>query len=314
MGKSKMLTEGALMLAVFAILLFIYNYIPLLSIVSVLFLLLPFILYSAKYPFKHALVLLIGSILISVLLGSLFLIPVALIYGTTGIAIGYCIRTKKSKFVLYMSASILFLLNAILQYIAFIVLFNKNILKVLITTFQDSFQQSAKILEGLGQGSSEQLMEQYNAFLDTITTLLPSLLVISSFVVVWILLAINLPIVKRFKIDVPKWNAFRELKLPKSILWYYLITIILAIIWRPEQGTYGNMALVNLNFILQMLMVLQGYSFVFFFSHEKRWTKAIPILIVIFTFFLFPLQYIIRILGIMDLGFGLRQFLNRKSS
>nr|WP_278891781.1 DUF2232 domain-containing protein [Heyndrickxia oleronia] len=170
------------------------------------------------------------------------------------------------------------------------------------------------MLEGLGQGSSEQLMEQYNAFLDTITTLLPSLLVISSFVVVWILLAINLPIVKRFKIDVPKWNAFRELKLPKSILWYYLITIILAIIWRPEQGTYGNMALVNLNFILQMLMVLQGYSFVFFFSHEKRWTKAIPILIVIFTFFLFPLQYIIRILGIMDLGFILRQFLNRKSS
>ena len=156
-------------------------------------------------------------------------------------------------------------------------------------------------------------MEQYNAFLDTITTLLPSLLVISSFVVVWLLLAINLPIVKRFKIDVPKWNAFRELKLPKSILWYYLITIILAIIWRPEQGTYGNMALVNLNFILQMLMVLsKDILLCFFFSHEKRWTKAIPILIVIFTFFLFPLQYIIRILGIMDLGFGLRTIFESK--
>ncbi|QQX27405.1 hypothetical protein JGZ69_07385 [Heyndrickxia sporothermodurans] len=39
-----------------------------------------------------------------------------------------------------------------------------------------------------------------------------------------------------------------------------------------------------------------------------------PVLIIIFSFLLFPLQYLVRILGIMDLGFNLRQIIKRKSS
>ncbi|MBL5814492.1 DUF2232 domain-containing protein [Bacillus sporothermodurans] len=157
-------------------------------------------------------------------------------------------------------------------------------------------------------------MDQFNTVLNSFTILLPSLLVTASFLIIWILLSINLPIVRRFQIDTPKWNSFGDLQLPRSILWYYLITIILTLILKPEQGSFANTALANLNFVLQLLMLLQGFSFLYFYSYEKKWPKAIPVLIIIFSFLLFPLQYLVRILGIMDLGFNLRQIIKRKSS
>ncbi|MGE8204793.1 YybS family protein [Heyndrickxia sp. NPDC080065] len=314
MKNTRMLTEGALMLAVFTILLLIFNYIPFLSLISAVFLLLPFILYSAKYPLKFSFILLIGSIVISALVGTLLIVPVAIMYGTTGIVIGYCIQNKKTKSTMYIAASILILLNAIGQYIISIAFFKINVVKESIEMARKSFEQSAKIISAIDQGYSNQLMDQFNLVFNSITSLLPSLLVVTSFLVAWILISINLPIVKRFKIEVPKWNSFRDLQLPKSVLWYYLITMILTFFMRPEQGSFAYMALVNLNFILQLLMLLQGLSFLFFYSYEKKWSKAIPVLITIFSFLLFPLQYIIRILGIMDLGFNLRQHINRKTS
>lgn len=314
MKKTRMLTEGALMLAVFTILLLIFNYIPFLSLLSAIFLLLPFLLYSAKYSLKYSFLLLIGGIIVSGLVGTLLLIPVAIAYGTTGMVIGYCIQKKKSKSMMFIAASIMFLLNTIAQYVISIVFFKIDVLKDSIKMVRTSIEKSMNILNTVDKGSADQMMEMFNAVIDSVTTLLPSLLVITSFLVVWILISINLPIAKRFQIEVPKWNSFRDLQLPKSVLWYYLITIILTIILKPTQGSFENTALVNLNFILQLLMLLQGFSFLYFYSYEKKWSKAVPVLIIIFSFLLFPLQYIIRILGIMDLGFNLRQMINRKSS
>ncbi|KYC86282.1 hypothetical protein B5V89_13920 [Heyndrickxia sporothermodurans] len=314
MKNTKMLTEGALMLAVFTILLLIFNYIPFLSLIAVAFLLLPFILYSAKYPLKYSFVLLIGGIIISALVGTLLLIPVAIAYGTTGMVIGYSIQRKKSKTFLYIAASIMFLLNTIGQYVVSVVFFKIDILKDTIKMVRESMNKSMQIFEAVDKGSSDQLMDQFNTVLNSFTILLPSLLVTASFLIIWILLSINLPIVRRFQIDTPKWNSFGDLQLPRSILWYYLITIILTLILKPEQGSFANTALANLNFVLQLLMLLQGFSFLYFYSYEKKWPKAIPVLIIIFSFLLFPLQYLVRILGIMDLGFNLRQIIKRKSS
>ncbi|MGE6257616.1 YybS family protein [Heyndrickxia sporothermodurans] len=314
MKKTHMLTEGALMLAVFTILLLIFNFVPFLSLVAVLILLTPFIIFSAKYSLKYSIVLLFGSIIISFLVGTFLLIPVAIAYGTTGIVIGYCIQRKKSKLTIYIAASLVFLLNTIVQYVVSIAFFKMDVLKDSIQFVRESMEKSMKIMDTFEKGYSDQMMDQFNMLVNSLTTLLPSLLLVTSFLVVWILLSINLPIAKRFQIEVPKWGSFRDLQIPKSVLWYYLITIVLTIILKPVQGTFENTALSNLNFIFQLLILLQGFSFLYFFSHEKKWPKAIPILLIIFSFLLLPLQYIIRILGIMDLGFNLRQMINRKSS
>jgi uncharacterized protein YybS (DUF2232 family) len=59
-------------------------------------------------------------------------------------------------------------------------------------------------------------------------------------------------------------------------------------------------------------MLLQGLSFVAYFTHIKKFPKAFLIIAVILTFLLPFVLYIVRILGIIDLGFNLRKRLEEK--
>ncbi|MEH7584161.1 DUF2232 domain-containing protein, partial [Priestia megaterium] len=106
---------------------------------------------------------------------------------------------------------------------------------------------------------------------------------------------------------------FREFKLPKSILWYYLIALILSFpSFNIEQGTFMYVAIINIVMGLQMLVVLQGISFIFYFSHQKGYAKAIPIVVTILALIIPIILQIVRILGIIDLGFNLRKQLDTK--
>lgn len=97
--------------------------------------------------------------------------------------------------------------------------------------------------------------------------------------------------------------------MPKSLLWYYLIIMVASLFIDPSDGIAYTIA-INLMFCLQFFVMLQGYSFLFFISDLKKWNKAIPVIIVIFSILL-PFASIVapfvRILGIIDLGFSLRK-------
>lgn len=308
------LTEGAILLAIFAVLLLITLYVPLLGMISNLFLVLPFIYFSWKNDLKDILVFLVASLAISLIVGTLLAIPLTLLFGTTGIALGYLTQKNKSRTTILMFSSLVFLVNVLIQYGVAVVFFEFNFIKEATTMIKQSFDSSFKILETVGQASNdvEKLREQMDTMLQMIQTLLPSMFVLSSFIMVFFLQLINFPILKRFGLSFPQWKSFRELSFPKSILWYYLITAILTLILRPAEGSYMHTALWNLSYILQILLVIQGLSFVYFISHVKGWPKAVPILSTIFLFLIPLILYIIRILGIIDLGFDLRKRLVKK--
>jgi uncharacterized protein YybS (DUF2232 family) len=308
------LTEGAVLLAIFAVLLLITLYVPLLGVVSNFFLVLPFIYFSWKNDWKGILVFLVASLMISFIVGNLLSIPFTFLYGTTGIALGYLAQKNKSRTMILTVSSAVFLANILIQYGAAVVLFEFNFMKEATVLMKQSFETSFKMLESMGQSSDDidKVKEQMDAALMMIQTLLPSLLVMGSFIMVFIIQLVNFRILKRFGMNLPNWKSFRELVLPKSILWYYLIIAILTLILNPEEGSFLKTALWNLSYILQLLLVIQGLSLVYFVSHLKGWPKAIPIVTTVFAFLVPLILYIIRILGIIDIGFELRKRLVKK--
>jgi uncharacterized protein YybS (DUF2232 family) len=72
------------------------------------------------------------------------------------------------------------------------------------------------------------------------------------------------------------------------------------------------MAIINMTYILQFLMILQGYTFMFYYFDKKGFSKAISITIAIVSFLIPIFLYIVGILGIIDLGFDLRKGFNKK--
>ena len=165
-------------------------------------------------------------------------------------------------------------------------------------------------MEKLGSTPNEQVMTRIEASLTMIETLIPSVFVATSFLIVLIIMFVSIPVLKRFDVSIPDWKPFRELSLPKSLLWYYLISMILSFTIDPKEGSYLYLALANLVFILQLCMIIQGISFVFYFFYKRGFPKALAVTVVVLSFILPLLLYIIRILGIIDLGFNLRQRLD----
>jgi uncharacterized protein YybS (DUF2232 family) len=312
MKNTYKLTEGAILLAIFAVLLLITLYIPGLGMVVNFFLSLPFLMFGAKHDWKSTAVFTLAAVLLSMILGSFLAMPLALAFGTTGAVMGYMVREGKSRFAVYIAGSVVFLVNLVGQYALSIVLFNINFIDEMVTIFRSSVDQAIKMLEQMGQTPDEKLIKQFETMVDMIEVLVPSMFVMSSFLIVFLLQLASFPFMKRFGIKVPVWRPYRELNLPKSILWYYLITMIIALVMQPEQGTYWFWVISNLSFILQMLMVLQGIAFVFYFTHIKEYTKAVPIIVIVLMFLLPFVLYIVRILGIIDLGFDLRKRLGEK--
>ncbi|OAH59295.1 hypothetical protein AYJ66_17600 [Dietzia cinnamea] len=312
MKNTYKLTEGAILLAIFAVLLLITFYIPGLGLIVNLFLSLPFLFFGAKYDGKSTAVFTLAAVLLSMILGSLLAIPLALAYGTTGAVMGYMVRKGKSRFAAYIAGSLVFLLNLVAQYALSVILFKINIIEELMEAFRVSTDQAIKMLEQMGQTPDEKLIGQFETMIDMMEVLMPSMFVMASFLIVFLLQLVSFPFLKRFGIKVPYWPPFRELNLPKSILWYYLITMIAALIMQPENGTYWFWVISNLTFILQMLMVLQGVSLVFYVTHIKEYPKAVPIIVIVLMFLLPFILYIVRILGIIDLGFDLRKRLGEK--
>jgi uncharacterized protein YybS (DUF2232 family) len=311
--NTRRLTEGAILLAIFAVLLLITLYVPLLGIISVWFLPLPFIYFSWKYDWKNMIVFLIAALMISLIVGSLFAIPLTLLHGTTGMTLGYLVQKNKSRMMMLVAATLVLLTNVLIQYGAAVVLFDFNFIKEATTLMKKSFDTSVQLLNSVGkENDAEKLKNQVGEMLSLIQILLPSLLVVSTFIIAFFIQLINFSLLKRFGLKVTHWKPFRELSLPKSILWYYLFTVILSLILNPEEGSYLHTALWNLAYILQILLVVQGLSLVFFISHLKKLPKSFPIVATVLTLLLPLVLYIIRILGIIDLGFELRKRLVKK--
>ncbi len=313
MKSANQLTQGAMFLAIYSVLLLITLYIPILGAIVNLFLPLPFILFAAKNNLKSSIVFFIASILLSLIIGSMLAIPLSLAFGMTGITIGYLINKQKNRWTVILAGSMVFLVNVVGQYIVSVVFLKMNIIKEAVQTFRDSYQTSIEMMKKLGQAPNEQVIKQMETSVSLIETLMPSAFVMVSFFIVVIMLFVSMPILKRFGVTVPGWKPFRELILPKSLLWYYLLCMLLSLIMNPQQGSYLYLALANLVFILQLCMIIQGISFLFYFCYLKGFSKAITITVVVFSFLLPFLLYIVRILGIIDLGFNLRQRLENKA-
>lgn len=313
MKNVRKLTEGAILLAAFAVLLLLTIYVPFLGMIVNLFLAVPFMLFAAKNDGKSIVVFIIASLLLSFIVGTIMSLPLTLAYGTTGVVIGYLIQKQKNMGVLFISGSLVFLVNLILIYVASIVLFKVDMITEMIDMMRESLNVSADLLKNFGNTQdTEKVMEQFNNGLNLIKTLIPTLFVLSSFFIVFIMQLISFPIIKRFGVKVEKWKSFKEISLPKSILYYFLLTLLVSMVMNPEEGTFWYMAIINMTYILQFLMILQGYTFIFYYFDKKGFSKAISITIAIVSFLIPIFLYIVGILGIIDLGFDLRKSFNKK--
>lgn len=308
----RQLTYGAMMAVLFAILMLLSN-VPLLTIITTWFIPLPIALYASKFDLKNSIIVaVVGSFLVFLVAGILSAF-MAFFFAIIGMTMSTNIKRQRSKmetFIAVSTASLIMMAGTIYAYILFT---GVNIVTEAITVLKkaiyDNYEASTKLAESLGQ-KPIMTKEQADLTVKTITEVLPSTAILAAFGIGLIIILVNFPIMKKLGVPVQKFNALKDLRLPRILLLGYLIIIVVQFIASPESGTYLYAVCVNANLILSVLFFVQGVSFIHFMIARAQMPKAVAW---IATVLAFPLSSVVVLVGIVDLGFDLRMFLGDKT-
>lgn len=205
-----------------------------------------------------------------------------------------------------MAGTLAYLIGIMLIYVASIKFFNIDLMKQMQNMFNESMTQSEKIVTAAGMPISKEQKELFVQMNDILQTVFPSILVMVSVCLSWITVIISGSALRKLKHDVIPWPKFKDIQLPKSIVWYYVIFILLSTFIKVEPTSYLHMVFSNLYVIFALLLVLQGLTFIAFLAHSKGFTKGVPIISFIACMFIPMLFPLVTILGIIDLGISLR--------
>lgn len=308
-NETKGLVQGAMMVAIFTILVAIAMNVPIISIVASLFAPLPIAWYSATYARKMSILVTVVAVLMSFFIGGILVAPVALILATAGLVIGDGLRLKKSKVYLFISTSVVLLFTFAIEYLISLRLLEFDLIQDSLTMMKESYTTSLEFVEST-TGQSPLTEEMLADMFRMVEMTIPASVTLAMLFVSIIFITFNLPLLKRFGIDVPKFAAFKNLRLPRAVLWYYLIAVSINLFVRPEMGTTLYMITLNISLILWVLLTIQGLAFIFYVLEAY---KSPPFLKVVTVFMAIPLYSFVILIGILDLGFNLREYINNKT-
>ncbi|OTX32200.1 hypothetical protein BK720_13650 [Bacillus thuringiensis serovar brasilensis] len=306
MKNTKFITEGAALLAIYAMLLLISMYVPILGAVVTFALPLPFILLTIRYKLSSAFVIFTAALFITVIVSQPMNLVKTTMFGLIGIVLGYMYKKQKKPVEILMAGTLAYLIGIMLIYVASIKFFNIDLMKQMQNMFNESMTQSEKIVTAAGMPISKEQKELFVQMNDILQTVFPSILVMVSVFLSWITVIISGSALRKLKHDVIPWPKFKDIQLPKSIVWYYVIFILLSTFIKVEPTSYLHMVFSNLYVIFALLLVLQGLTFIAFLAHSKGFTKGVPIISFIACMFIPMLFPLVTILGIIDLGISLR--------
>ena len=308
-NQTKGLVQGAMMVAIFTILVVIATNVPIISIVASLFAPLPIAWYSATYARKMSILVTVVAILLSFLIGGLLVAPMALILAAAGFIIGDGLRLKKSKIYLFISTSVVLLFTFAIEYLMSLRLFEFDLIQDSLEMMKESYTSSLEFVEST-TGQSPLTKEMLEQTFKMVEMTIPASVTLAMLFLSIIFITFNLPLLKRFRIDVPKFAAFKNLRLPRAVLWYYLITLSINLFMRPEIGTTLYIITLNISLILWVLLTIQGLAFTFYVLDAYQ---SPPFLKVLTVFIAIPLYSFVILIGILDLGFNLREYINNKT-
>ena len=308
-NQTKAMTQGAMMIALFLILVALAFYVPLVNLIAFLVAPLPLAWYSATYNRGLSIGVGLVAIVASIFIGNLLIVPLALILAIVGLVIGDCLREKKSKIYLLMATGTAILITFALQFVLLVRFFDVNFIEESMQLARDTYEQSLEYSASL-TGGEVQMEEQMKQMFDTMEMALPASITLSVFALAFFMVLVILPILKRLRVEVPKFSPFRDMRLPRAILWYYLIVLSINLFVQPEFGSTFYVVMLNCWMVLGVLLTLQGISFIHFVIDAFHYPAFLKVLATIFAI---PMYNFIVLLGIIDLGFNLREWVKVKS-
>lgn len=234
--------------------------------------------------------LLTGNVgVVLVLIGLFFLVP--------SLIMGYLYK-KQTDAHLVVTGGIVTLIVILLLAILAISLTGSNVTEGLGMFLMDSFLSVPEVLR---QGITEEMMQELIFYM---TRMIPLYVIMFAAFYAIITHVVARQVLKRTGMNLQKMIPIKKWMLPRTLLWYYLVAMLLEMFVEWDKYSMVAMILLNLIPLLTLVFAVQAVSFLFFIADAKKWNKAVPFLGII-PAVLFPT--LISWIGVLDVAFKMRE-------
>lgn len=274
-----------------------------LTVVSAFFLIVPGVLLYATLSTRSFILHILPVWVIAVWAFGPVILLQAVYFLVPSIVMGHLYRKRVSALRTVMSGAGAIILEFLLILLISTVFFNFN----LASTVEDIINTIAAPLLSEGVIGSEEMSQQFSSMT---VQMIPFTMIVCSLTIAMLAHAVVRPTLTSMGQAVPKLPPIRDWRLPRSLVLYYLIGLLIQLFGgvATQEGFLGTI-LLNLMPLLQFFFMIQTVGFFFFVAYHRKWNPVIPILLVVPVILIpiFPLW----IIGVMDIAFPLRERITR---
>lgn len=307
MNQTKEITEGAILAAIYIVLILITIFVPFFMLVGFFILPIPFIIYASKYDWRPSLIMFGAIMIVTLFFATVFTLPLTILSGIGGVMIGTAIHHRSSAYETWIRGSMGFIVGLL-----FVFLFSQLFLQVdfasqIDTILDESVELSEQLLDKYGLSETgEEGLTLIEEGMSQVKNLIPVGIAIAGIMIAFLSQWTAYKVMNRLKLRELHFPPFRMMSFPVAMVWVYFLLLVTSFLDFDPDGLLF-ITVNNFSLLVGFILALQGLSFIFFYWHHRKWSKVIPIISVIATIlFPFLLIYLIRIIGIIDIGFGLR--------
>lgn len=313
--NTKAIVEAGLITSLVVILMLISVYVPIFSLIGILILPIPITVLFIRQDYKVTIVsVVISAIIISMVFNPISAVSSSILFGLTGITLGYLIKSDKSISTIILFLAAAFAVAMIVDFGIYISLIDKRGLVGFVNNIAAQFKDSMNMVKQmyLKMGvSSEQLasMDQIASMFNAkyIMNVIPVLIIISSVTFSYLNYIITKAILKKLRYDVKSIKPFSEFYVSAKTGSLIGIVLVIGLFLKRNNIALGDSIAISSQYILQLVLLLDGFALAAYYLKNKfKMSKTFTFIIILLTGFS-QIAVVYMLAGLSDIFFDFRK-------
>ncbi|GKX68460.1 YybS family protein [Inconstantimicrobium mannanitabidum] len=301
--KSLAMVESGIMSVLVVVFMMMAIYVPVMGVAALFIVPIPIVILNVKYNIKYSVLsIIVSGVLLCMFNGVITGLANIGLYAFPAIALGQCIKYKKSSTVSFIALLIGNIVGNVSSALIYIYLAMNTTVYKLIDYIVKELKETLSIYSKLGLDPSSNL--QYKQFLSVdanlILNIMPAILIIGGAIFALLNYNITREIFKKLKLKMNPLPNFTEWYTDTMFGGILIIIICIGIMTKQSGLRIGEYIFYSGSIIFQLIMFVIGLSVISYFLLNKIKMKKGFVILICVILSLSSLQSVIVVLGITD--------------
>ncbi|MBC2398985.1 uncharacterized protein YybS (DUF2232 family) [Clostridium tetanomorphum] len=307
--------EAGLITALIVVMALMNVYIPIFSTLGRFILPIPVAVLFLRHNFKVTLAAVVASgIFVGMLYSPLSGLTSTIMFGITGITLGYCIKKNSEFSIMLILLSIASLIGTVIDFSVYIKLISGSSLKAFIGEMLKIMEESANAAiefytkMGVSNEQLKPILDILKIFnVDYILKVVPAILIMGSLVSAYLTYIVTKLILKKLGYNIKEAPKFTHIHINVKIGAILSIFLLLGVLLIRQNVEVGEYLAGSSQLLLQYAFFIDGLSVALYYLKDRyKMSKGVITLIIFLTMFS-QLSIVYFILGLADLIIDFRK-------